>query len=1391
MPTNHRRELARIKRFDQLVAYLRDEMDWPIEGEDFEDLTFEYSPEELGIDAQNAAKIQEIKRLRPLTPEQPWGIFFVKFEPKRLPVMALRRILSRVVLKKQAAANSVERAAWQMADLLFISNHGGEEERRISFAHFVQDAHSGDLPTLKVLGWDEDDTGLHLDHVAAQLTRKLRWPEDEADIETWRQTWAGAFTLSNREVITTSKRLAEALAALARATYAKMREALAIEAENGPLRTLMDGFKKALIHDLDEDGFADMYAQTIAYGLLSARISRQSGFSFIAENMSDMVPVTNPFLKEMLESFLKLGGRRRSAQSATGIDFDELGINEMVELLRDANMEAVVRDFGDKNPEEDPVIHFYEDFIALYDPKRRKQRGIFYTPRPVVSYIVRSVDELLRTEFGLEDGLADTTTWGEMAARHADLRIPDGVSPDQAFVQILDPATGTGTFIVEVIELIHRTMVAKWKAQGHRDKQIVELWNEYVPAYLLPRVHGYELLMAPYAIAHLKIGLKLHETGYRFGSDERARVYLTNALEPASDRQMTLDFLPALAHEAQSVNKIKREQYFSVIIGNPPYSERSENRGAWISERMEHYKKTIRSQEAQIKAVSNDYVKFMRFCHYLADRVEAATIGLITGNGYLDGRLFRDMRGEWLESFEKSLILNLHGSGRRGDATYGDENVFDILQGVCINISKNLSSFSAPEVFYGEMIGLRKEKYLRLIGERTSCCSTLIHPSKPLFLFTPDNASKSTLHTWSLDKLFGTGNPTKDRNRTYAGGFKTRQDRFAVAFEKDTLKERIAELADSAISESVLRKKYSLCSTAHFVFEKARAAAKSGKLEKSILSVRYRPFDDRPMIWAREVLCEPQTQVTRHLFRKNLCLVTSRVVKDNNFRHVSISRGPVEVISISNSTSTNAYMFPLYRYEKESQECLAGLDCSDVRIVNLNKQFMHELNIAIRNKGEKGNAIKPESVVYYIYAVMHSPNFRIIFADDLLRDFPKIPMPNGIGIFESLSQLGEMLVAIHLMESDQLYDSDLDSIGLRKTKVSRVGWSDETVWLDAGKTNASDGHHAEKPGTAGFKGVPEAVWNFHIGGYQVCHKWLKDRKGRTLSDDDITHYQKIIVAIRETIRTMGEIDAVIEEHGGWPGAFVTRVASEADHASVGSQQASASALRRSASDSKIGSDSSAGALETTPDEAGRSFRDGLSVVDATDLFGKADSAVAFTTRTSSPQPAQHDDVPADFGELDAFEETGRVASVSPEREELICQVRQYFAGVASQKRDVAIKELASLFGYLRTGRRIRESIDNALRTAVRRGILVNHSGELSLATGAIEHYERAFLKEQFLAALVGYGWVEREDSIRAFSRWLGFSRTGSKISETAHSLISALLREKRLEADGTWIRRAR
>ncbi len=330
--------LQSIRTFPSLVKYLRDELGWPIESDDADELTFDYEPRELGLDDESAVKIKEIKQLRPLTSNQPWGIFFVNFEPKRLPVVVLRRILSALVIKKRASANKANQATWAGHDLLFISSYGTSDERSITFAHFTEEPQHGDLPALRVLAWDDQDTPMHMEHAHETLKHKLKWPQDEKDLTAWRTQWSSAFTLRHRQVVTTSQELACRLAELARSIRKRANLVLAVESTKGPFKQLHKAFQEALVHDLSEDGFADMYAQTVTYGLLTARVSRPAGL--VAEDLSEMVPVTNPFLKELLGTFLNIGGRKKK------IDFDELGINDVVELLRAANMEAVLRDFG-------------------------------------------------------------------------------------------------------------------------------------------------------------------------------------------------------------------------------------------------------------------------------------------------------------------------------------------------------------------------------------------------------------------------------------------------------------------------------------------------------------------------------------------------------------------------------------------------------------------------------------------------------------------------------------------------------------------------------------------------------------------------------------------------------------------------------------------------------------------------------------------------------------------------------------------------------------------------------------------------------------------------------------------------------------------------------------
>jgi len=1123
---DQRDALRNIRTFPQLIKFLRDELDWPIESEDFEELTFDYTPEELGIDTASAAKIQEIKRLRPLSAGQPWGIFFVKFEPKRLPVVVLRRVLSRVVLKKRASANSAERTAWQADDLLFVSNYGEGEERQISFAHFSQDEDKADLPTLKVLGWDNRDTPLHLDDVAETLHQRLAWPEDDKNAKRWREQWRAAFTLRHLEVITTSKDLAVRLAELARAIRDRIQTVLAIETEKGPLTRLMKAFQEALIHDLSADDFADMYAQTIAYGLLSARVAHPAHDT--ADAVATHIPVTNPFLKELMETFLHLGGRKRKERGGGGIDFDELGVSEVVELLDAANMEAVVRDFGDRNRHEDPVIHFYELFLKVYDAKKRMQRGVFYTPQPVVSYIVRSVHELLQTEFGLEDGLADTTTWNEMLTGHKDLRPPAGISLSGPFVQILDPATGTATFLVEAIDVIYLTLTAKWKHQRLTEAQQRAAWNEYVPKHLLPRLHGYELLMAPYAIAHMKIGLKLYETGYRFGSEERARIYLTNALEPATDEKEQREFeqwVPALAHEAQAVNAVKRHQRFTVVIGNPPYSGHSANQGEWIRSLVQDYYFVGGEPlgEQNPKWLQDDYVKFIRLGEREIARSNYGLLGFITNHGYLENPTFRGLRHHLLQSFTNVRIIDLHGNTKKKERSPDgsvDENVFDIQQGVAISLCSKVQLDQGKLARHLELYGPRSAKYSALAQSSVSTSKwTPIEPQKPFYLFTPQEGRLRDEYAgyWKITEAMP----------VHSLGVVTARDDLCINWDKKGTWDVVRQFAGMKPEEA--RRAFELGADARdWQVKLAQQDLKqSGPSYENLVPILYRPFDLRWTYYtgnSRGFLCMPRGEVMGHMLRsRNLGISTTRNIEVGAFGHVFCSRAIIGHHCVSLKEVN--YLFPLYLSPTaESLSLHSGHE------PNFDVAFLKALAASLGSprKGAYGlpQGLAPEEILHYVYAVFNSPSYRRHYAEFLRIDFPRLPLTGNLDLFRALARLGGELVALHLLESHRLDRPLTIYTGSTNPMVEKISYASDTVWLD-------------KAQTSGFRGVPEAVWNFHIGGYQVCEKWLKDRKGRTLSKDDIAHYHKIVVSLSETIRIMAEIDKVIERHGGWPGAFVS------------------------------------------------------------------------------------------------------------------------------------------------------------------------------------------------------------------------------------------------------------
>jgi hypothetical protein len=1126
------RKLLEVRDFTSLVQYLRDDLDWPLDVEEIEDLTFEYEPEDLGLAPEHAVKVKEIKQLRPVVDRQPWGIFWVEFENRALPVTVMRQILRALVFKKRASARAADRKAWHLRDLMFMSSLGEKGKRRINFSYF-REVEEGE-PTLQTFFWDEQETQFYwLDR---NHLERLRWPASTSDIDTWRRQWASAFTAAYREPIRTAKDLSERLAALAARTRGFVQDALRYERSDGPLHLLFESFQRVLLHDLDEAGFADMVAQTIAYGLFSARCTGQEVLGLA--HLEAMVPNTNRFLKELLAGLARISGHKKGQ-----INFDDLGLSEMVALLRDKNIEAVLEDFGRQagGGKEDPVIHFYETFLGVYDRQQKVQRGVFYTPKPVVSFIVRSVHEILQKEFGLPDGLADTTSWGEMTERMPGLTIPKEAKPSEPFVQVLDPATGTGTFLEEVVEVIHGTMTAKWRKMGKNAAAIEASWNEYVPEHLLPRLRGFELMMAPYAVAHMKLGLKLRQTGYDFKSTERLRVYLTNALEPPEKGTRKLGFLPDfLSHESMQADAVKERKTITVIVGNPPYSGESANTGDWVHDLM---RSRLRDgadsyfnvdgaslSERNPKWLNDDYVKFLRYGQSRIASSGAGVLGFITNHSYLDNMTFRGMRQSLITTFSKALLIDLHGNTKRKETTptgEHDENVFDIQQGVAISLWRR-SGHEVPNPYLQlDVWGDRQQKYTWLLAHSASNAEAApISPVSPNYLLKPRQTD--------IDDEYATALSLPEIFPTHSLGIATARDHLAVKWSPEQVWETVKRF--SKLKPEHARAEFELGPDARdWKVELAQKdIADSGPSRRCIQPILYRPFDVRFTYFtgrSRGFHCMPRNEVMQHfLGAGNVGLIGARGVEvSREYDQVFCTRSVIQLHTLSLKEVN--YVFPLFLHANGSQQPLIG-GKSGKQVANLSSEFLEEIK-AVGSLDERERDV---TAFHYIYAVLHSRSYRRRYDEELKSGFARIPVTRVGPLFRQLAECGADLVALHLLEDRYPFASwnkhqsrSRPPFGNSQPKLCGRGLTSVVRGfprLDGSRVFINDSRW--------FEPVPEEVWSFCIGGYQVCEKWLKDRRESDLSDEDVDHYRRIAAAIQRTIETMDQIEKTVNNHHGWP-----------------------------------------------------------------------------------------------------------------------------------------------------------------------------------------------------------------------------------------------------------------
>ncbi len=862
-----------------------------------------------------------------------------------------------------------------------------------------------------------------------------------------------------------AKNLATELAKRTKFMTAIIKEELAHNTKS--LIDFYNAFKEELIESLTFEKFADMYAQTLAYGLFAARVKAKKN-DFSRDTAYKYIPSTIPLLRKL---FYFLTGPELPESLSWIVD-------DITNVLANADISSILTEFHDLfGVKDDPIIHFYETFLMVLNPKERKKLGVYYTPVPVVSYIIRSIHRILKEDFAKNDGLADRT------------------------VILLDPAAGTLTFPTIAVHQINDELKQKGK-DG--------LFNAIVGEHILKNFYAFELLIAPYAIGHLKISMVLEDFGYKMKDDERFQFYLTNTLETKELHE--LPFLPDLAIEGKKAKEIKEKIPVLVVVGNPPYSVSSENKSEFIEKLMGDYKKEVRD-ERNIQPLSDDYIKFIRFAQWKIEQTGNGVVGIISNNSYLYGLIHRGMRRQLLDVFDDIYILNLHGSSRLGEKSPDgskDENVFDIMQGVAIAIFVKQKK-NKKTIRYANLYGTREFKYQWLkTNDIESTKWNKIKPVKPYYFFikTEFKGKRDYQNFWSLTNIF----------HKYSSGIKTHRDHFIVAFKREELINKLITFTGKT-NDEIIAESLNLKDTRDWKLSIARLNADYKKLCEAIVAYNYRPFDKRVICYSSLLIdrgCD-RFPLMKHLLEENIALVTTRKIPASQDFSAFVADSIGDIHSIGDQN----YYFPLYLYQETNTSkkksnpgnymlIFDEKEKYKIKIPNFRQEILRRINDTYKKQ------VSPEEIFNYIYAILYAPSFREEYNEFLKIDFPRIPFTKDYKLFKKLSALGNELIELHLLKSPILKNSFVKFSIKGTDRVDKVIYEEKTKQVYINENQY-------------FEGIPKELWKYYIGSYQVLEKWLKDRRSRALSLDEIDHYLTIAVAIKETIELQDKISKIYPE----------------------------------------------------------------------------------------------------------------------------------------------------------------------------------------------------------------------------------------------------------------------
>jgi len=898
---------------------------------------------------------------------------------------------------------------------------------------------------------------------------------------------------------------------------------------------LVDAVAAATASELTADDFARQYAESVACG---SAVAALAGPLFFQARVRDwMLSHANPLWQGILDEALALSREQDAGSLALAF------------------------------PGADPILAFYEVFLQRHDRRRRTRHGVFYTPPPIARYILSQVHRLLGEQFGLPEGLAATATWEEMAARFPPLSRTAAACPAEPFVRLLDPALGAGVFLAEGLKLVHAQLTAQWAASGAPDTSLAERWDDYVARHLLPRWYGLELMLPACVVATFKLVSTLAETGFSFTRPARLEIHLANTLAGPPSRQASLaaggdfEFLRAAIRGRDSAVRTP----FTVIVGNPPFSGISQQRGRWIVDllrgseggcsRWSNYFEVDGKPLGERKTwLQDDYVKFLRFAHWKVETAGAGIVGLVTNHGYLDNPTFRGVRQQLLGTFPHLTVIDLHGNRKKKEqAPDGrvDGNVFQIEQGTAIGLlCRPPGGALGGELRHGELWGDAEGKLDTLRREASLAATEAaghalvlrrVAPVAPQYFFAP--------RPESIADEYGAAPRLPDMMPVNVTAPVTARDGFVVAFSREELLARMAEFRDLDVPDDEIRRcyfthtrsaQYAAGDTRGWKLAAARRRLAADPCwQEHVRPCWYRPFDERFIYWAEGMIDWPRDEVTPYLLRPgNVALVARRQMLPSqpcNYFWVTDQLLLDGLIRSDNRGSES--VFPLLL------DALPAGSVSPYR-VNFDEAFLEQAARQLGIRGDfaanaSGDGLRPADLLFYSYALFFSPEYRRRYAGRLWSDFPRVLLPQRPDLLRDLAARGEQLAGWHLLGEVRA--------GGRPGLAGPAAGRGPGAWRWS--VNAAP---VVAPGFPQFASglvrvnrdvwiepVPAEIWEFQVGGHQVCRKWLKDRRGRTLTDRELAVYGCLLSAVANTRRMMAEIDADIQAAGGWPAAFRT------------------------------------------------------------------------------------------------------------------------------------------------------------------------------------------------------------------------------------------------------------